>query len=209
MALKRAARVSLDQSVLAAVSGCNVGACAFNAGFSCSAEHIAVGPVADGARCLTYTRRQAAGRAGHTNPDEEPESMSDTRIPEEQWPQFCASFTRQHHGWLVSMRQLDTRHAEEAAGKAHPAVRLFPGSLPLQELREARSDAGAEVMVTVGDGAEETSFLIENAVALYSRKSDAAHQGLRVDTGNGTTTLIEFRVAAEPETLDGLADSER
>ena len=31
-----------------------------------------------------------------------------------------------------------------------------------------------------------------------------AHQGARIDCGIGTTTLVEFRVAAEPETLDGL-----
>jgi hypothetical protein len=136
--------------------------------------------------------------------------MNDIRIPENEWQAFCESFTRQHHGWLVSVCQVDTRDVEQTtAPPARAPEQLFSGSRPLQELREGRTDDLTEVMVTVGEGSDETSFLIQDAVALYNRKSGAAHLGLRVDSGNGTTTLIEFRAAAQPETLDGLAESER
>ena len=135
--------------------------------------------------------------------------MSDIRIPENEWQAFCESFSRQHHGWLVGVRQVDTREVEQTTPPAGAPKQLFPGSRPLQELREGRTDDLTEVMVTVGEGTDETSFLIQDAVALYSRKSGAAHLGLRVDSGDGTTTLIEFRTAAQPETLDGLAESER
>ena len=135
--------------------------------------------------------------------------MSDIRIPENEWQAFCESFSRQHHGWLVGVCQVDTRDIAQSVPPARAPKQLFPGSRPLQELREGRTDDRTEVMVTVGQGADETSFLIQDAVALYSRRSGAAHQGLRVDSGNGTTTLIEFRAAARPETLDGLAESER
>ncbi|MGD2055719.1 MAG: hypothetical protein PVJ15_02855, partial [Gammaproteobacteria bacterium] len=125
------------------------------------------------------------------------------------WQQFCEGFTRQHHGWLVSMYQLDTREVARDTQSERAPLRMFPGNRPLQEVREGHQDGQGELMVTVGTGTEETSFLIEDAVALYSRRIGEAHQGLRVDSGNGMTTLIEFRTAAEPESLDGLADSER
>jgi len=129
--------------------------------------------------------------------------MNDIRVPEPQWGGFCEDFTRQHHGWLVGVQQLETS-AVEAGRTPAGAVHLPPGDLPLQELRAGRTNDVAELMVTVGKGADETSYLIEDAIAMYRRMSGEAHQGVRIDSGNGTTTLVEFRVAAVPDTLDGL-----
>jgi hypothetical protein len=136
-------------------------------------------------------------------------AVNDIEIPESEWQQFCERFTRQHHGWLVGMRQLDTRDLLRGETAAQARVRLFPGNRLLQEVREGRSNDSVEVMVTVGEGADETSYLIEDAVALYSRRAGDAHQGLRIDSNHGKTTLIEFRTAAEPQALDGLAEAER
>jgi hypothetical protein len=134
--------------------------------------------------------------------------MEDTPIPEKEWQSFCEDFTRQHTGWLVGISQQDTHSVEAGRQTAQAPMRMFPGERPLQELREGRKDDHVELMVTVGDGADETSFLIEDAIAVYVRRQGAAHQGARVDSGNGMSTLIEFRVPAQPETLDGLAQSE-
>ena len=130
--------------------------------------------------------------------------MTDIRIPEHQWREFCEDFTRQHHGWLTGVQQLETS-AIEAGREPHKTVSLTTSDRPLQELRAGRTHDVAELMVTVGSGVEETSYLIEDAIALYRRMRGKTHQGVRIDSGNGTTTLVEFRVAAEPETLDGLA----
>lgn len=135
--------------------------------------------------------------------------MNDDRIPESQWTEFCERFTRQHHGWLVGLHQLDTPAVTRVEASAHTPVRLFPDYRPLQEVREGRMDNHVEVMVTVGEGMDEHSFLIEDVVAIFIRRAGDAHQGMRIDSRNGTTTLIEFRTTAEPESLDGLADSER
>jgi hypothetical protein len=134
--------------------------------------------------------------------------MNDIPIAQSDWQQFCEDFSRQHHGWLVSISQLDTTAVEPDADAGPQGARLFPGHSPLQEVRKGRSDDRFEIMVTVGEGTEETSFLIENAVALFRRRKGEAHQGLRIDSGDGKTTLVEFRSAAVPEALDGLADSE-
>ena len=122
--------------------------------------------------------------------------MADLEIPASHWLQFCEDFTRRHHGWQVGMRQIDTRELAQGVASAHEGIRLFPGNRPFQEVREGANDDHAEVMVTVGEGLDETSFLIEDAVALFHRKAGEADQGLRVDSDSGITTLIEFRSPA-------------
>jgi len=134
--------------------------------------------------------------------------MDETEIPRPQWRSFCEGFTRQHHGWLVGIRQIPTRELPTGRTPAW-ANPLFSGERPLQEVREGSSGDAVELMVTVGKGLDETSFLIENALVLFSRAIGGAHAGLRVDSGNGMTTLIEFRSAAEPASLDGLSEMER
>jgi hypothetical protein len=129
--------------------------------------------------------------------------MKDIRIPESRWPEFCEDFTRRYHGWLTGIRQLVTRAAESGSAAESLSADLFPGTRPLQELREGTTRDSAELMVTLGKGPDETSFLIEDAVALYSRMRGDVQQGLRVDSGNGTTTLIEFRTVTETATRDG------
>jgi hypothetical protein len=124
--------------------------------------------------------------------------MRDVLIPEDHWLEFCESFTRQHRGWLTDMRLIDTRSVEAGKTPEHKPVELFPGVRPLQELREDHSNSLAELMVTVGDGADETSYLIEDAIALYSRMQGDTRQGVRIDSGNGTTTLIEISKPADP-----------
>ena len=120
--------------------------------------------------------------------------MNDICIPEHQWREFCEDFTRQHHGWLVGMRQFQTRAVSGDGMPAGEAV--FSGKRPLQELRAGSAGNIAELMVTVGNGADETSFLTEDAVALYDRMRGDTRQGIRVDSDNGMTTLIEVRVTA-------------
>ncbi|NVK43239.1 MAG: DUF5335 family protein [Oceanospirillaceae bacterium] len=130
--------------------------------------------------------------------------MADIPIPETEWQSFCEQFSRQHHGWLVSLHQLATAELESAS----PAA-LFAGEQPLQEVREGNHAEHAELIITVGEGRDETSFLIEDAIAVYSLRRNDAHRGLRIDNRGGTSTLLEFRVPAAPELLDGLAESER
>ncbi len=135
--------------------------------------------------------------------------MIDVKIPVNQWRQFCESFTLQHHGWLVNLCQLDSGSLQQDTPSAHAAIQLFSDYRMLQEVREGREDDRIEILVTVGEGTDQTSFLIVDAIALFMRRIGDAHHGLRVDSRNATTTLIEFRAVTKPESLDGLAESER
>jgi hypothetical protein len=134
--------------------------------------------------------------------------MEDIAVPASQWLKFCEDFTRQHHGWLVGLHQMDTKALEEDAPMKHTWIPMLSGHHPLQEVREGNADDLSEVMVTVGEGVDEASFLIEDVIALYRRQEGEAHQGLRIDSGNGKSTVIEFRAAADPAVLDGLTDAE-
>jgi hypothetical protein len=129
-------------------------------------------------------------------------------IPEDQWPDFCKGFSREHHGWLVNLWCVNTDQLGRDRSAAFENGNVLADGLPLQEVRENRKDDTTEFMVTVGGGAEEVSIPLPDVIRLYNEKSDDAHKGLRLDGGDGSSTLVEFRVAAKPEMLDGLAESE-
>lgn len=134
--------------------------------------------------------------------------INDIQIPETQWGQFCESFSHQHHGWLINIREFDTGQLKWIGTNKPVLAHMVSEEHPLQEIREAQKDDHADIMITVGEGSNEISFLIEDIVALYNRKTSDAHLGLRIDGRNGTTTLLEFLTPAEPEALDGLAEVE-
>lgn len=122
--------------------------------------------------------------------------MTEIKIPKDQWWQFCDSFSREHYGWPVGMHKLGSGTPPDAPD------RLFAGFRPLREVREGTRGDVIEVMVTVGEGADETSYLIGDAVALYSRMSGDVQQGLRIDSSGGTSTLIEFGAATDLDSFD-------
>ena len=129
-------------------------------------------------------------------------------IPEDKWSEFCKGFSRGHHGWLVNLRCVNTDQLGRDRSAAVENGNVLADGLPLQEIRENRMGDTTEFMVTVGEGAEDVSILVPDVIRLYNEKSDDAHKGLRLDGGDGSSTLVEFRVAAKPEMLDGLAESE-
>ncbi|MEW5757352.1 MAG: hypothetical protein AB1810_13725 [Pseudomonadota bacterium] len=135
--------------------------------------------------------------------------MSDIEIPRDQWPEYCQSFSLGHHGWLVNVLQVETRRLAEIRDSAIAAGRVLAAERPLQEVRETEHGDEVEIVVTVGRGTDEASFLVKNVRGLLQEQTAEAQLGLRVDSADKTSLLVEFRVAAKPETLDGLAASER
>jgi hypothetical protein len=127
------------------------------------------------------------------------------KISVDEWRGFCDTFSREHHGWLVSVAV--SAPGLGNTGEPMPA-KILAQNLPLQEVREAQTDADAEIMITVGEGADETSFLVEKVAAVYENSDAEKDIGMRIDSTNNTSTVVQFRAPAEPETLDGLAQSE-
>ena len=129
-------------------------------------------------------------------------------IAENQWSEFCKGFSREHHGWLVNLWCVDTDQLGRDRSAVFENGNVLAEGQPLQGVRENCKDDTTEFLVTVGEGGEEVSIPVPNVIRLYNEKSDDAHKGLRLDGGDGSSTLVEFRVAAKPEMLDGLAESE-
>jgi hypothetical protein len=127
----------------------------------------------------------------------------------EDWPAFCEQFTRQHKGWLVTLKVIPTRMAgpEDAAAPtgSPPIVR----EQPLEGLIEDRASGESELVILVGQQDNHVSHLIRRPTRLVVQTGDRGLKSLRIDSRYGMTTFLEFRVAAPPETLDGLAESER
>ena len=134
--------------------------------------------------------------------------MMEINVPESQWQDFCDEFTRQHHGWLIGMYQLTTQTLTSESNTAIPAAPVFSNHIPLQEVREGVRDGQADFIVTVGEDMLLHSYLIEDVIALFNRVINGAHQGLRIDSADANTILLEFRTPIEPARLDGLAASE-
>ena len=134
--------------------------------------------------------------------------MFNQEIPLKEWREFCESFSREHHGWLVSVGLVNTQQLEHEETIPKDQLQILADNYPLQEVMEAQKDDDVEFMVTVGKGTNESSYLIKDVVRLYAQKENGGHKGLRIDSRNATTTLVQFRAAAEPQALDGLAESE-
>ena len=131
--------------------------------------------------------------------------MNTQKIAMDEWGRFCERFSREHHGWLVSVAITDPQSDKPA--DPYPA-KILANDLPLQEIREAQNKDQVEIMITVGTGAEETSFLVENVAALFQNLDAEKHLGVRIDSANTASTIVRFRAPAKPDQLDGLAVSE-
>jgi len=132
--------------------------------------------------------------------------MENIEIPSAEWVEFCERFSDQHHGWLVQVSRLPTREA----GHDNPAATpLMGGYLPLTGVTIRTSGEATAVVVTAGGDDEGGSLVVDDVVALFSQRVGDAHQGLRIDSADATSTLVRFRAAAVPDSLDGLAESER
>lgn len=134
--------------------------------------------------------------------------MTETEIPRQQWPNHCQTFSLEHHGWLVSVWQIETRRLDMDRTQALATGTLLAAEQPLRQVTVSPHRGKLDLEVIVGSDAERRTFKVDNAVRLFREREDDAHKGLRIDSGKGFSLLVEFRSPACPEELDGLAPSE-
>ena len=128
-------------------------------------------------------------------------------IPGDEWPAVCDAFGRQHHGWLASVREVDTAALDYDVQTALSGGRVLEVEQPLQSVR-LRQNRRVAVMVEVGKE-ERHIYQVKDVRRLWRLWVGEAHEGLRIDDAKGLSLLVEFRVPSAPEALDGLAASER
>jgi hypothetical protein len=125
--------------------------------------------------------------------------MRTREIVQDEWKGFFDSFSRQHDGWIV---KLDVLGAE--IGAQHEVVE--------SPLIGVTSDVPNErrVHVHVGRGSEHVTHTINDVVHVRLEQSDeGADAALQIEAGDGTTTLLQFRTVALPETVDGIVPADK
>ena len=117
-------------------------------------------------------------------------------IPRPEWTSALNAFSTVHEGWLVSVEVL-------AAGLGAQPEAV---NLPLVAVTRGPSD-GAAVAITVGRAAGERLTHVIQAPQYVSieRTAAGADVALAIDSADGARTIVRFRTAALPETVDGIS----
>ena len=121
--------------------------------------------------------------------------MGTIEIPREAWAERLKEFTLLHEHWLVSL---------EILGESGDQTAIR--DLPLLGVTPDRVDHDRAVVISMGRTAEEhVSHMIEDVrrIVLH-RRHDGADAALELESADGTKTILRFRAAALPETVDGL-----
>jgi Family of unknown function (DUF5335) len=120
--------------------------------------------------------------------------MTVRTIARESWSTELDSFSRQHEGWIVSVK---TRTAD-----GHVAVEAR--ELPLQGVSPSTSDS-SDIAILLGDQRTHLSHDVRDPVSVKMELTSArVERALIIDSKDGTTTTIEFRSPRRPEEVDGL-----
>ena len=124
--------------------------------------------------------------------------MSRREIPVNAWASELDGFSRQHEGWIVTVRVVGEDGTSRIAAR----------DLPLRGV--AAVDSGRpDLVVTVGNAGDHVVHQIPRAASVVIDETpDGIQRALIVD-GPDSTTMVEFRSPKRPEEVDGLPHHER
>ena len=120
-------------------------------------------------------------------------------VPAEQWLSFLNSFSRQHEGWLTSI-------TVEQNGKQQTPVR----EAKLEGISSDHLTTRGEIFLSLSrdDGTHLIHRMSNPIEVVFRRDLAGAHEGIDITSADETLTKVHFRIAARPETLDGVVDAE-
>ena len=122
-------------------------------------------------------------------------TIGDAEIEPKEWISFLDGFSRQHEGWLTSIEVATSdRKLTEVVNQR------------LRGVSVDHADGKQRAYVEVGDTPDQCLIhVIENPRQIrFKRTRAGAHEGLEIESGDGSTTVVRFRSAALPEMLDGV-----
>jgi hypothetical protein len=119
----------------------------------------------------------------------------DAEIPPKEWGSFLHSFSQQHEGWLVSIFLFS---GLETSVKVNDAR--------LEHVTADELDARGQICISVvrDDGSHLLYQAADPLRLTFKRNPAGAHKGLDITSADGSVTSLRFRVAALPETVDGV-----
>ena len=122
--------------------------------------------------------------------------MRTIEIPRNDWMQWLNQFTQVHDRWLVSVEVL----------RPDLGAQLEIDTLPLIGISADRIDHDGTIAISVaGTTALHFTHVIHSGHA-YLRRANGQRRRRRtaIESHDGSTTILRFRVAAPPETVDGV-----
>jgi len=124
------------------------------------------------------------------------DKTGDVDVEPREWISFLDGFSRQHEGWLASVE------VAIPGGKLTKVV-----NRRLRGVSIDRADGTQRVYVEVGDTSDEClTHVVDGPTRIrFKRTRAGAHEGLEIESADGTTTIVRFRSAMLPEMLDGIA----
>ena len=123
--------------------------------------------------------------------------MEIREIPKESWASFLDSFSRQHELWRVSIEIVDPESEAHALIAAPALLRI--------------SSSGSRISITLRnpENRETTTRVIEAPAHLWLEETaEGAHKALHIESAEGVRTLVSFRSAVLPETMDGILEDQ-
>jgi hypothetical protein len=124
------------------------------------------------------------------------DKTGDEEVESKEWISFLDGFSRQHEGWLASIEV------------AMPGGRLT--EVVNRRLRGVSIDHAhgkQRAYVEVGDAPDQciTHVVDSPRRITFKRTASGAHEGLEIESADGSTTIVRFRSAMLPEMIDDIA----
>ena len=122
--------------------------------------------------------------------------MRTVEIPREAWTSTLDDFSAIHDGWLFSLDVMSSSIG------AQPQL----DNLPLLGVSAEPVDRGGAITISAGSAeiGHITHTIHGPSRVLIERREDGADVAMQIESADGTRAILRFRVAALPETVDGI-----
>lgn len=123
--------------------------------------------------------------------------MRTREITRPEWPQFFDSFSRQHEGWLVTLQILGS----DIGAQVEERELAFEGIVV-----DHRGLKGDKIAIMTGAATDShiTHSITHPTQVSLEQTDNGADVALAIRAENDMTTLLTFRVAVLPETVDAV-----
>lgn len=122
--------------------------------------------------------------------------MPTREISRNEWVEFFNSFSRRHHGWLVTIEMLEPDLGDQIE------VREMPLEGITGELNDRGNDE-IEIIASSGTGAHISHTITAPRHVWLKQTEEGADDTLEIESERGKA-LVRFRSAVLPEVVDGL-----
>ena len=122
--------------------------------------------------------------------------MHNRLVPRAEWFRFFEEFSRRYEGWLVTVRVMNPSFGSQVEAR----------DLPLEGIVSSADATGPISLHLGGSPKSNVEHEIPSPRQVWVEISETGvEEALGVVSEDGTKTIVEFRVRALPETVDGIA----